>query len=68
MFTTSVSEYDIRKSLSLGATYYLPKTGNYEGLKKSIRFVIEKEWKDFVTKDSNFVHQGTSLPGDFRRN
>lgn len=68
MFTTSVGEDNIRKSLLLGATYYLPKNPDYEGLKDSIRYVIEQEWKDFLPRKGNFVHPGSSMfsvPKDF---
>lgn len=69
MFTTSVGENVIRRSMFLGATYYLPKDPNYEGLKQSIRYVIGHEWRDFLPEEKTFVYQSSSmfdLPHEFR--
>lgn len=69
MFTTSVGESHIKKSLFLGATYYLPKDPDYNGLKKSIQYVIGHEWKDFLPEEKTFVYQQSSmfdLPREFR--
>ncbi|RZJ70308.1 response regulator [Flavobacterium sp.] len=69
MFTTSVGEEVIKRSLFLGATYYLPKNPDYEGLKKSIQYVIGHEWKDFLPEEKTFVYQNSSmfdLPPDFQ--
>lgn len=69
MFTTSVGEDVIRRSLFLGATYYLPKNPDYQGVKQSVKFVIGHEWKDFLPEEKTFVHQKSSmfdLPYEFK--
>lgn len=69
MFTTSVGEDVIKRSLFLGATYYLPKNPDYNGVKKSIQYVIGHEWKDFLPEEKTFVYQKSSmfdLPREFR--
>ncbi|SFQ42392.1 response regulator [Flavobacterium akiainvivens] len=56
MFSTSRDEAAIEKSRLLGATYYIPKSGIFENLKKSIEHVLGINWPSFITTDKNFVY------------
>lgn len=57
MFSTS-NDVDIREKARLyGATYYLPKSGDFLKLKKSIEYVLSINWGSFITTDQNFVYQ-----------
>ena len=57
MFTTSTDTEAISKSRELGATYYLPKSGAFDGLKKSIEHALTINWKTFVPDENNFVYR-----------
>jgi CheY-like chemotaxis protein len=56
IFSTSNDEMVIERSRELGATYYLPKSGDFNELKKSIAYVLEINWGSFITTDKNFVY------------
>lgn len=56
MFSTSNDESAIQKSRLLGATYYMPKSGVFEQLKKSIEHALNINWPSFITTDKNFVY------------
>ena len=57
MFSTSSDINIIEKSRSLGATYYMPKSGVFEQLKKSITHALAINWAVFKPNDKNFVYQ-----------
>lgn len=56
MFSTSKDIAAIEKSRLLGATYYMPKSGMFDQLKKSIEHVLGINWPSFITTDKNFVY------------
>jgi hypothetical protein len=56
MFSTSTDDSAIEKSRLLGATYYMPKSGIFEQLKKSIQHALNINWPSFITTDQNFVY------------
>lgn len=56
MFTTSNDATHIQDSLDAGATYYIKKDNDYKELLKSIRYVIDREWKGFHPNAGNFVY------------
>lgn len=56
IFSTSSDDVTIQKSRELGATYYLPKIGVFDKLKKSIEHTLKINWENFVPNDNNFVY------------
>lgn len=56
IFSTSNDDTIIDKSRELGATYYLPKSGNFAELRKSIQHVLSINWGSFKPNDDNFVY------------
>ncbi|MEL1244338.1 response regulator [Flavobacterium sp. DGU11] len=56
MFSTSGDEQTIKRSRELGASYYVPKSGVFEQLKKSIEYALGINWGSFVPTDKNFVY------------
>lgn len=56
IFSTSSDETTIEKSRSLGASYYLPKSGVFDQLRKSIQHTLGINWKEFVAGKNNFVY------------
>lgn len=57
MFSTSNDEAIIDKARLLGASYYLPKSGDFKKLRKSIEHVLSINWGNFITTEQNFVYQ-----------
>ena len=56
MFSTSSDENSIKKCRELGASYYLPKSGVFEQLKKSIEHTLKINWRTFIPGKNNFVY------------
>lgn len=56
MFSTSSDISTIRKSRELGASFYVPKSGIFEQLKKSIEHALNINWNSFVPNEKNFVY------------
>ena len=56
MFSTSNDQKVIEKSRILGATYYMPKSGVFEQLKKSIAHALSINWTGFTPNDKNFLY------------
>jgi len=56
MFSTSGDHDSISKSRELGATFYLPKSGIFDQLKKSIEYALSINWGNFIPNDKNFVY------------
>lgn len=56
MFSTSGDEDSISKSRELGASYYVPKSGIFEQLKKSIEHALAINWGSFIPNEKNFVY------------
>ncbi|AWH86022.1 response regulator [Flavobacterium album] len=56
MFSTSGDEDTIKKSRELGASYYVPKSGVFDQLKRSIEHALGINWGSFVPDDKNFVY------------
>ena len=56
MFSTSKDEDIIAKSRQLGASYYMPKSGMFDQLKKSIEHALSINWSNFTANDNNFVY------------
>lgn len=57
MLSTSKDEALIDKARLFGATYYLPKSGDFDKLKRSIEHVLSINWQSFITTEQNFVYQ-----------
>ena len=56
MFTTSNDQVIIDRSLSLGASFFVQKSGNFPNLKKSIEYALKMDWSNFKTTAANFVY------------
>lgn len=57
MFSTSNDEAVIDRARQLGASYYLPKSGDFKKLKKSLEHVLSIQWNSFIPTEQNFVYQ-----------
>lgn len=57
MFSTSNDETIIEQSRNLGANFYVPKSGVFEELKKSIEHTLAINWRSFITTENNFIIQ-----------
>lgn len=57
MFSTSRDEGIIDEARKLGASYYLPKSGDFKKLRQSIEHVLSINWGNFITTEQNFVYQ-----------
>lgn len=56
MFSTSTSEDSVSQSFDLGATYFVPKTADYNSLRESIKHVVEQQWSEFERTEQTFVY------------
>lgn len=56
IFSTSKDDVLIERSRLLGASFYLPKTGIFDQLKKSIEHTLKMNWADFIPAKNNFVY------------
>lgn len=56
IFSTSKDDTDIEKSRELGANFYLPKSGIFDQLKKSIEHALTTNWDNFIPNKNNFVY------------
>lgn len=56
IFSTSKDDTDIEKSRELGANFYLPKSGIFDQLKKSIEHTLTTNWDNFIPNKNNFVY------------
>ncbi|QEE50429.1 response regulator [Flavobacterium alkalisoli] len=55
MFSTSSDDITIQQSKELGASFYVPKSGAFDKLKKSIEHTLKMNWEN--NSDSNeFVY------------
>lgn len=56
MFSTSTDKETIQKSFEFGANFYVPKSGMFDQLKKSIEYAIKMNWNIFTPTKDNFVY------------
>lgn len=56
MFSTTKDRETIEKSLELGANFYVPKSGIFEQLKRSIEYTLQINWNSFIPTKDNFVY------------
>ncbi len=56
MFSTSADELTIEESKKLGASFYVPKSGAFDKLKKSIEHTLKMNWDNFPHGKSEFVY------------
>lgn len=56
MFSTSNDEIIIEESRKLGANFYVPKSGAFDQLKKSIEHTLKMKWDNFFPAKSEFVY------------
>lgn len=56
MLTTSTSKANIESCRKLGANFYVPKSGNYDALENSIKYVLSIDWQKFKPGESDFVY------------
>lgn len=56
MFSTSNDKVAINTSRELGANYYVPKSGAFDNLKKSIEHTLRINWGTFSPNEKNFVY------------
>lgn len=56
IFSTSRDEVTISRSRELGANYFVPKSGHFPSLKKSIEFALTIDWSTFKPTLENFVY------------
>lgn len=57
VFSTATDPESIRKSKNLGANFYLPKSGDYSSLRKSIEYVLNIDWRNFNPESDNFIYR-----------
>jgi DNA-binding NarL/FixJ family response regulator len=57
VFSTATDPESIRKSKNLGANFYLPKSGDYSSLRKSIEYVLNIDWQNFIPGNENFIYR-----------
>ncbi|WP_336517898.1 response regulator [Pollutibacter soli] len=57
VFSTATDPESIRKSKNLGANFYLPKSGDYSALRKSIEYVLDIDWQNFIPGNENFIYR-----------
>ena len=57
VFSTATDPESILKSKNLGANYYLPKSGDYFSLRKSIEYVLNIDWQNFEPGNDNFIYR-----------
>ena len=56
MFSTSSDDITIQQSKDLGASFYVPKSGAFDKLKKSIEHTLKINWDKFSVEANNFVY------------
>ncbi|WP_052123360.1 response regulator [Flavobacterium beibuense] len=56
MFSTSSDDITIQQSKELGASFYVPKSGAFDKLKKSIEHTLKINWDKFSVEANNFVY------------
>ncbi|MFD2603579.1 response regulator [Flavobacterium suzhouense] len=56
MLSTSDDSEIIQQSRELGASFYVPKSGMFNELKKSIEHTIKINWSNFTPTKNNFVY------------
>ncbi|MFL9838779.1 response regulator [Flavobacterium sp. ST-75] len=56
MFSTSSDDITIQQSKDLGASFYVPKSGAFDKLKKSIEHTLKINWDKFTVETNNFVY------------
>ena len=56
IFSTSSDLETIETSRELGASFYVPKSGVFENLKRSIEHTLKINWSTFIPEKNNFVY------------
>ena len=56
MFSTTADETTIEESKRLGASFYVPKSGAFDKLKKSIEHTLKMNWNKSFPDNSEFVY------------
>lgn len=56
MFSTSSDDITIQQSKELGATFYVPKSGAFDKLKKSIEHTLKMNWENYNSDSNEFVY------------
>jgi CheY-like chemotaxis protein len=56
MFSTSSDDRTIDRSRDLGASFFVPKSGHFPSLKKSIEYALKMDWANFEPNADNFVY------------
>ncbi len=56
MFSTSTDKKTIEQSKELGASFYVPKSGAFDTLKKSIEYALKMNWDDHNPVKNEFVY------------
>ncbi|MCE7054495.1 response regulator [Algoriphagus sp. AGSA1] len=56
MFSTTQDESVIRKTLELGANYYLPKAESFKQLRRSIQHTLQINWSDFIADHNTYLY------------
>ncbi|MEE1899342.1 response regulator [Flavobacterium rakeshii] len=56
MFSTSSDDITIQQSKDLGASFYVPKSGAFDKLKKSIEHTLKINWDKFTVETNDFVY------------
>jgi len=57
IFSTAHDAQTVSKSMQMGASFYLPKSNNFEAFKKSVAFTLSINWKTFKPSPSNFLYE-----------
>ncbi len=56
IFSTSSDSENVSKSKDLGASFYLPKSSDYAGFRKSIEHTLSIDWKNFNPSLKEFIY------------
>lgn len=56
MFSTSSDDITIQQSKELGASFYVPKSGAFDKLKKSIEHTLKMNWETYNSDSNEFVY------------
>lgn len=57
IFSTSSDEQSVKKSLDMGASFYVTKSTTFATLKKSIEYTLGINWKTFEPSSRNFIYK-----------
>ncbi|RYJ42538.1 response regulator [Flavobacterium beibuense] len=56
MFSTTSDDITIQQSKELGASFYVPKSGAFDKLKKSIEHTLKMNWENYNSDSNEFVY------------